>query len=93
MWFEYHWWSCFFFLSMMPFISAYQACEIGSGTRGNISAVWDWKARLYDENLSVPQSQCQNSSGELGDVGDGGRLRCLHGKVDTTILRMCYYCL
>ena len=34
---------------------------------------------LYDENLSVPQSQCQNASGELGDVGDGGRLRCLHG--------------
>ena len=25
-----------------------------------------------------------------GDVGDGGRLRCLHGKVDTTInLCMC----
>ena len=43
------------------------------------------KARVYDKNLSVPQSQCQNSSGELGDVGDGGRLRCLHGKVDTTI--------
>ena len=41
------------------------------------------------ENLSVPQSQCQNSSGELGDVGDGGRLRCLHGKVDTTISCMC----
>ena len=48
--------------------------------------VWELqKARLYDENLSVPQSQCQNSSGELGDVGGGGRLRCLHGKVDTTI--------
>ena len=46
--------------------------------------------RLYDENLSIPQSQCQNSAGELGDVGDGGRLRCLHGKVDTTInLCMC----
>ena len=43
------------------------------------------KARLYDEILSVPQSQCQNSSGELRDVGDGGRLRCLHGKVDITI--------
>ena len=26
----------------------------------------------YDKNLSIPQSQCQNSSGELGDVGDGG---------------------
>ena len=49
--------------------------------------VWELrKARLYDEN---PQSQCQNSSGELGDVGDGGRLRCLHGKVDTTISCMC----
>ena len=43
----------------------------------------------YDENLSIPQSQCQNASGELGDVGGGGRLRCLHGKVDTTILCMC----
>ena len=47
------------------------------------------KARLYGENLSVPQSQCQNASGELGDVGGGGRLRCLHGKVDTTISHMC----
>ena len=28
---------------------------------------------------------CLILSGELGDVGDGGRLRCLHGKVDTTI--------
>ena len=27
-------------------------------------------------------SPSQNSSGQLGDVGDGGRLRCLHGKVD-----------
>ena len=52
--------------------------------------VWELrKARLYDENLSVPQSQCQNASGELGDVGGGGRLRCLHGKVDTTISCMC----
>ena len=52
--------------------------------------VWELrKARLYDKNLSVPQSQCQNSSGELGDVGDGGRLRCLHGKVDTIISCMC----
>ena len=52
--------------------------------------VWELrKARLYGENLSVPQSQCQNSSGELGDVGDGGRLRCLHGKVDTIISCMC----
>ena len=25
------------------------------------------------------------SSGKLGDVGDGGRLRCLHYKVDTII--------
>ena len=52
--------------------------------------VWELrKARLYDENLSVPQSQCQNSSGELGDVGGDSRLRCLHGKVDTTISCMC----
>ena len=47
------------------------------------------KARLYDENLSISQSQCQNSSGELEDVGDGGKLRCLHGKVVTTISCMC----
>ena len=25
----------------------------------------------------------------LGDVGDGSRLGCLHGKVDTTISCMC----
>ena len=49
------------------------------------------KARLYDENLSIPQSQCQNSSRELGDVGDGGRLSSLHGKVDTTISCMCSF--
>ena len=31
--------------------------------------IWELrKARLYDENLSVPQSQCQNSSGEQRDV-------------------------
>ena len=30
-----------------------------------------------------------NSYGELGDVGDGGRLRCLHGKADTTISCVC----
>ena len=48
--------------------------------------VWELqKARLYDENLSIPQSQCQNSSGELGDTGGGDRLSSLHGKVDTTI--------
>ena len=52
--------------------------------------VWELrKARLYDENLSVPQSQCQNASEELGDVGGSGRLRCLHGKVDITISCMC----
>ena len=27
--------------------------------------------------------------GNWGDVGDGGRLRCLRGKVDTTISCMC----
>ena len=31
----------------------------------------------------------QNSSGELGDVGDGGRLRCVHGNVDTTLSCVC----
>ena len=46
-------------------------------------------ARLYGKNLSIPQSQSQTSSGELGDVGDGGRLRCLHGKADTTISCVC----
>ena len=52
--------------------------------------IWELrKARLYDKNLSVPQSQCQNSSGELGVVGDGGRLRCLHVEVDTTISCIC----
>ena len=44
---------------------------------------------LYEKNLSVPQSQYQNSFGELGDVADGDRLRCLHGKVDTTISCVC----
>ena len=48
--------------------------------------VWELrKARLHDEKLSIPQSQCQNSSGELRDVGDGGRLKRQHGKVDTTL--------
>ena len=50
--------------------------------------VW---ARLYGKNLSVPQSQCHNSSGELWDVGDDGRLRCLHGKLDTTISCVCTF--
>ena len=40
-------------------------------------------------SILVTISQAQ--SGELGDVGDGGRLRCLHGKVDTTISCMCTY--
>ena len=52
--------------------------------------VWELrKARLYDKNLSVPQSQYQSSSEELGDVEDCGRLRCLHGKVNTTISYIC----
>ena len=52
--------------------------------------VWELrKSRLYNKNFSVQQSQCQKSSGKLGNVGDGGRLRCLHGMVDTTILCMC----
>ena len=40
-------------------------------------------------NISILQSQSQNSSGELGDVGDGSRLRSLHGMVDTTISCVC----
>ena len=32
------------------------------------------KARLYVTNISAAQSQSQTSSGELGDVGEGGRL-------------------
>ena len=39
----------------------------------------------YGENLSVSQSQSE----ELGDVGDGGRLRGLHSKVDTIIACVC----
>ena len=31
------------------------------------------------------RNQSQTSSGELGDVGDSGRLRCLHGKAGTII--------
>ena len=55
--------------------------------------IWELrKARLHNKNLSVRRSHCQNSSGELGNVGDGGRLRCLHGKVDTTISYMqCWF--
>lgn len=45
------------------------------------------KARLYDKNPGSPQSHTQtSSSGKLGDVGGGGGLRYLHGKVDSTIL-------
>ena len=28
--------------------------------------------------VTEKESQCQNASGELGNVGDSGRLRCLH---------------
>ena len=39
------------------------------------------------ESLVLPlQSQSQTSSGGLGDVGDGGRLRCLQGKADTAAI-------
>ena len=52
--------------------------------------IWELqKAWLYNKNLSVPQSQCQNSSWELEDVGDSGRLSSLHGNVDTTISCTC----
>ena len=51
------------------------------------------KARFFGENISAPLSQCQNSSGEVGDVGDSGRLRCIcMVKVDTTISCM-YACI
>ena len=54
--------------------------------------VWELrKARLHGRNLSFPQSQCQDSSGEQGDVRDDGRLRCPHGKIDTTISYMYVY--
>ena len=43
------------------------------------------KAKLSDKNLSFPQSQCQTSSGEQGDVDDDGWMRCLHSNVGTTI--------
>ena len=45
--------------------------------------------RILTCPLLCTQSQCQNSSGELGDVGDGGRVRYLQGKADTTILCVC----
>ena len=44
---------------------------------------------MLAENPSIPQSKSQTSSGELGDVGDGGRLRCLHGKADTNLSCVC----
>ena len=43
----------------------------------------------YNENLCIPHSLSQYSSEELGDVGDGGLLRCVHDKVDTTISCVC----
>ena len=34
--------------------------------------IWELrKVRLYNENIRIPQSQRQNSSGELGDVWQG----------------------
>ena len=47
-----------------------------------------WKLRkdgFYDKNPSGPKSRSQNSSEELGNVGDGGKLSCVHSKVDTNI--------
>ena len=35
---------------------------------------------------SLTLSLCTSIWGTGGDVGDGGRLRCLHGKVDTTYM-------
>ena len=42
---------------------------------------------MYVTSLSLSLSLVL--MGNWGDVGDGGRLRCLHGKVDTTISRVC----
>ena len=39
--------------------------------------------------MKISAFHCQNSSGGLGDVGDSGRLRYLHRKVDTSISCMC----
>ena len=48
------------------------------------------KKTVSSSKLSNPQFMLIVGSGELGDfVGGGGRLRCLHGKVDTTISCMC----
>ena len=50
------------------------------------------KVWLCDKNISIPKPQSQNSSGELEDVRESDRLRCLHCKVATTILWVYVYC-
>ena len=53
-------------------------CFLLDCVKDYIVDVWELrKARLDGGNPSVPLSQYQNSSGELGDVGDSGRLMCL----------------
>ena len=52
--------------------------------------VWG-KARFYGENISVSQSQSQTSSGELGDVGNGGRLRCVSMVRQTPPFHVCAF--
>ena len=47
--------------------------------------VWELrKARLYDKNLNIPQVPVSEF---IWGTGNSGRLRCLHGKVETTISR------
>ena len=38
------------------------------------------------------KGQCQNSPGELGDLDDSGRLRCLHGKRRHHQFHVCVLC-
>ena len=41
-------------------------------------AVHDLIVNFIGQNPGGPQSQFQNSFGELGDIGDGGKLKYLH---------------
>ena len=46
-------------------------------------------AMMKSHCSTVPVS---TSSGELWDIGDGGRLTSLHGKADTTNFMYCWLC-
>ena len=48
--------------------------------------MWVYEIAIKCTYIGVPKI---TDSGELGGVWDGGRLRCLHGKVDTTISCVC----